>query len=478
MSGPPLALAVLQSSADDDLAPVCAALPEAARYVLRPPELAALPVPAGATPIAAEWRDRADAARVVRLATGARVVVVLEADEHPDPELSAALAALRRAERGVYSARRRHRFLGREVAGERIPIGWCGDPDGTGERRLLGGTLAKMEADVTTSIARLDAAAARTAAGKPRRVLVAEFVTRPLGTMLRLLWMRRRDGVPGVILSLLESYGEVLAAAKRWERRALLEQHLVRPSGMRLPRGFVALKTPIGWVIVRRDVDERLIGALVEAAPDSVAGVPIATGGRGGAFLVSLGGDRRAVLRWYRRGGALRCLLRDRYFGWRPRPITELALTEEARRRGVATAEVLGVRVDRVGFGFYRGVIVTRAIENALTLAEALQRPLPASERDEILRAVAAAIRIMHERGVHHRDLNVANLLIARDRGAVEVHLIDFDRAQVRREVPRRVRRRALQRLDRSLAKLNRDRTVVSKAERAAVARAYWDTTP
>ena len=476
MSTPRLVLAVLQTSADDDVAAVLAALPDGARYVLRPPELAATPVPSGAAPIAAEWRDRADAARLIQHATGAHVVVVLDADEHPDLELSRALGALRTGERGVHHVRRRHRFLGREVAGERVPIAWCGDAGAPAPRRLLAGTLLKIETDVTTSIARLDAAATRMGAGTTARVSLAAFVTRPFATVVRLLWMRRRDGVPGVILSLIESYGEVLAAAKQWERRALLEQHLVRPAGVRLPRGFVALKTPAGWMVIRRDADERLIGALVEAAPDSVAGTPIATGGRGGAFLVALDSERRAVLRWYRRGGALRRLLRDRYFGWRPRPIIELVLTEEARRRGVATADVLGVRVDRLGFGFYRGVIVTRAIENALTLAEVLQRPLPAHERAAVLDAVAAAIRTMHERGVHHRDLNVANVLIARDRGGVIVHLIDFDRAQVRREVPRHVRRRALHRLDRSLAKLNRAGTVVSKAERDAVERAYWET--
>ena len=473
MNGPPLALVVMQVSADADPTAALEAARGAARYLLRPPELAALAVPDGAAPIAAEWRDRADAARIVRDASGARVVIVLDAIERADAELSGALAALPAGAPGVYRVRRRHRFLGREVSGARVPIAWSGVAPGAG--RLIAGTLLRIEADVATSIARLDAEAARGAGAAPARVSLSEFVARPVETLLRRLWKRRRDGVPGVILSLLESYGEVLAAAKRWERRALLGQHLRRPSGMRLPSGFVALKTPLGWTIVRRDVDERLLGTLLEAAPDAVAGVPVATGGRGGAFLLSVGKGPRAVLRWYRRGGAFRRVLRDLYFGWRPRPILELSLTEEARRRGVATAEVLGARVDRVGFGFYRGVIVTRAIEDAATLAEVLLRPSVATERDAVLRAVAAAIRTMHERGVHHRDLNVANLLIVRDRGDVRAHLIDFDRAQVRREVPARVRRRALRRLDRSLAKLNRERDVVSKAERALVAAAYWD---
>jgi tRNA A-37 threonylcarbamoyl transferase component Bud32 len=306
-------------------------------------------------------------------------------------------------------------------------------------------------------------------------VRVADFVRRPAAALARRRWLRRRDGVPGMILSLIESFGEVLAAAKRWERKALLEQHLTSPAGVRLPRGFVALKTPTGWMVVRRDVDERLLAALHEATPDAPLGERIAVGGRGGAFLITVGNGRRAVLRWYRRGGAVRRLLRDRYLGWRPRPIVELALTEEARRRGIATAEVLGVRVDRAGPGVYRGVIVTQAIDHATTLDEVLRAPLDADARAAVLDAVARAVRLMHERGVHHRDLNVGNVLVVRERGTLVVHLIDFDRAQIRGLVPARVRRRALRRLDRSLAKLNRGAEVISAAERARVVRTYWE---
>ena len=46
----------------------------------------------------------------------------------------------------------------------------------------------------------------------------------------------------------------------------------------------------------------------------------------------------------------------------------ELILTDEARRRGIAVAEVLGARVDRLAAGLYRGAIVTREIAGAETL--------------------------------------------------------------------------------------------------------------
>jgi tRNA A-37 threonylcarbamoyl transferase component Bud32 len=122
----------------------------------------------------------------------------------------------------------------------------------------------------------------------------------------------------------------------------------------------------------------------------------------------------------------------------------------------------------------YRGVIVTKAIENATTLADALRGTLTPTGRAAVLDAVARSVRAMHERGVHHRDLNSANILLTGAGADVAVHLIDFDRAQIRRELPHRVRRRALRRLDRSLAKLNSEREVISLAERVYLARAYW----
>ncbi len=473
MSAAPIALAVLQTAAEDDLEAALAAAPMALRCVVRPPELAAGALPAGVHAIVAEWRDRADAARLVRAATRAGAVVVLAPDERPDPALRAALEALP-AGGGVWRARLRHRFLGRDVAGATIAIAWCG-ADGRDAARLLDGALLKLDGDVATIIANLDADATRAAAALEAPVRLRHFLTTPAGALLRRLWMRRRDGVPGVILSLLESYGEVLVAAKRWERATCVERSPPSPRGVSLPNGFVGVKTPAGWMVVRRDVDERVIGSLLEVSPDNVLGVPIAGGGRGGASMLALDGDDGAVLRWYHRGGALRGVLRDRYFGRRPRPLVELAVTEEARRRGVPAVEVLGARVDRARFGFYRGVIATRAIERAATLADVMRRPLAAGERDRVLGAVARAIRTMHDRGVHHRDLNGTNVLVVRGDGEVGVHLIDFDRAQLRRAVPPRLRRRALRRLQRSLAKLNRDRIVVSPDERQRLVRAYWE---
>jgi tRNA A-37 threonylcarbamoyl transferase component Bud32 len=213
---------------------------------------------------------------------------------------------------------------------------------------------------------------------------------------------------------------------------------------------------------------------LLDATPERVDGEPWTRGGRGATWAVAVDERTRGVLRWYRRGGALRHLVRDRYFGWRPRPLRELLVTEQARRQGVPAVEVLAARVDRLAGGCYRGAIVTRAVEQAETLAEVVVRRPPQRERDAVIDAVARAVATMHDRGVHHRDLNAANILVQRDGDRVRVHVIDFDRATMRAALSERRRRQALRRLARSLAKLDPQGALVSAEDRAAFHRAYW----
>jgi 3-deoxy-D-manno-octulosonic acid kinase len=277
---------------------------------------------------------------------------------------------------------------------------------------------------------------------------------RPALAMARRLWERRGSGVPGAVLAVLETYGEVLTAAKVWEREQRVADARVAPSPRPVPEGFVAIDTHNGFVVVREELREALLKALLRASPEVVEGEPLNRGGRGATWAITLGTGNRAVLRWYRRGGVLRHLVRDRYFGWSPRPMLELVLTNEARRRGIAVPEVLGARVDRLAAGLYRGAIVTREIADAETLGDAVRRDPPARERASIAAEVARAVRRMHDRGLHHRDLNVGNVLLSRRGDALDVHVIDLDRARLGDTVTRRQRQRALRRLARSLVKL------------------------
>jgi len=252
-----------------------------------------------------------------------------------------------------------------------------------------------------------------------------------------------------------------LIAATDWERAERAAARQVAPSARRVPDGFTAIDTRTGFVVVRDDLRDTLLRVLLDATPEIVDGELVNRGGRGATWAVTLADGTRAVLRWYRRGGVMRHFIRDRYFGWRPRPLAELVLTVEARRRGIAVPEVHGIRVDRARGG-YRGAIVTREIAGAETLGDVVHRDPRGDERAAIVAAVARVLRAMHDRGLHHRDLNVGNILVSRAEGAAAVHVIDLDRARLRKTVGRSARWRALRRLARSLAKLE-----TSEAQRA-----------
>src|SRR5204863_4215101 len=134
--------------------------------------------------------------------------------------------------------------------------------------------------------------------------------------------------------------------------------------------------------------------------------------------------NTRGVLRWYRRGGVIRHFVYDRYFGWTPRPIRELAVTAAVIASGVPAAEVLAARVDRLPWGWYRGAIVTREVPDAATFADELRRRPAGDARTAVLMAVGRAIGELHDQGVHHRDLNANNILVNSSGAAPRVYFI------------------------------------------------------
>lgn len=184
-------------------------------------------------------------------------------------------------------------------------------------------------------------------------------------------------------------------------------------------------------------------------------------GGRGSAWRVQTPAGA-AVLRHYRRGGALARLLGDRYW-WehadRTRPFAEFRLLQRLQALHLPAPQPLAARYRRSGF-FYRADLITRLVANATTLAERLSaRRVDAAT----MRRVGATVARFHGAGIWHADLNAHNVLLvdapeqvslsAREAATTHVYLIDFDRGELRRhdgEWPEQ----NLARLRRSLLKL------------------------
>ena len=222
---------------------------------------------------------------------------------------------------------------------------------------------------------------------------------------------------------------------------------------------------------IRRDLVARigpwLLAPALELPP---AAEPLGSG-RGGAWRLELADGLRVVVRLYRRGGLVAWAVRDTYLGTRPRPLHELAVTVEARRRGVAAPEVLGARVE--GGLVYRGALVTAEVPNARTLVDALRAAPGAGARAALAARAARAVARLHDAGVFHADLNLTNLLVGPGE-ADDVVVVDFDRARVRAgSLGARARRRNLARLGRSLAKLDPSGVLGGPELRRAFVAAY-----
>jgi hypothetical protein len=179
--------------------------------------------------------------------------------------------------------------------------------------------------------------------------------------------------------------------------------------------------------------------------------------GRGSLNAVKLPDGETALIRNYRHGGFLRSLTGAWFFTWPPRPFRELAVTEELRRRGLRTVEVYAACVSRVSGPFYRGWLVTRQLSNAEDLWSALQSGLVRRVGlGAALQAVAGSVRAMHREGVYHGDLNLKNILLRLENGAVVGYIIDFDKAKLfLGQLPPELVKRNLDRLLRSARKLD-----------------------
>ena len=232
-----------------------------------------------------------------------------------------------------------------------------------------------------------------------------------------------------------------------------------------VPEGFRRLTDSQGnRLVVRADRQREILLSTcleIERLGDA-AGVF----GRGDMRSMKLADGTTALFRCYHHGGLFRSLTGKWFISWPPRPFRELTITEELRRRGFPTVEVLAACVEKIRGPIYRGWLVTRQLEEARDLWDGLQSGFCQSVGiDASLKAVAASIRRMHREGVYHRDLNLKNILIRSTAAGVDSHVIDFDKAiLVLGQLPAPLARKNLDRLLRSIRKLDPQRQYFSAA--------------
>lgn len=207
--------------------------------------------------------------------------------------------------------------------------------------------------------------------------------------------------------------------------------------------------------------------------------------GRGRVWRVpeaSVPGGTGWVVRHYRRGGSVAAVLGDRYLRvGTPRPFLEHAASQALAEVGVPTPRVVGAAVYPAGL-FYRGDLVTEWVPGSRDLADVLFGDDP-GEATTAMRATGRLLRLAHDRGMVHPDLNLKNILIVQRDHDAEAMVLDLDRARVRRRtggepvpVGGRSRRRMIERFWRSCRKWERKRGLELRASvRQAFRQGYGD---
>jgi 3-deoxy-D-manno-octulosonic acid kinase len=186
--------------------------------------------------------------------------------------------------------------------------------------------------------------------------------------------------------------------------------------------------------------------------------------GRGATYGIALPGTcGRVVVRHAHRGGLPSRFVADLYLSRFP-PLRELVASYRLRLLGVPTPEFVAY-VTYPAAVFIRYDVATRELEGAVDLASILSDTSHAETRAAVIHATAVLLEQLAEAGAHHSDLNAKNVLLVPSASGFEATVIDVD--QVRFHVPRSpmVMAANLDRLERSLRKLQLAGLAVSEGE-------------
>lgn len=178
------------------------------------------------------------------------------------------------------------------------------------------------------------------------------------------------------------------------------------------------------------------------------------SGGRGAVTYLDMPVDdkpTKLVLRHYQRGGLVAKLTRTKYL-WhglaKTRAATELGLLDHLCQQQLPVCKPFAAQVLRRGLN-YECSLLTHELTGATTMGSLLQSDSLTVEQWPL---IGKLIRQMHELQVYHADLNAHNIMLAGNKA----YLIDFDRGEQRSSGGDAWKAANLQRLHRSIVKLQR----------------------
>ncbi|MEN8184305.1 MAG: lipopolysaccharide kinase InaA family protein, partial [Myxococcota bacterium] len=220
------------------------------------------------------------------------------------------------------------------------------------------------------------------------------------------------------------------------------------------PAGFVTRSDGRRRLLVEATLAESVEG-LDLLSPDTwqrLSGAPPGRAGRAPTALFELPDGRRLLVRRLLRGGLAGPLLGSVLFG-SARPVSELAVTAELRRRGAPVPRPAFAWLERRFGPVFRAAVATGFEEGAVDALEFLEERPSGPRLQRAALAAGRAVRRLHDAGGRHRDLHVKNLLVRETEQRAECIIVDLDRATLEPHVSPSQRMSELMRLFRSLVK-------------------------
>ncbi len=197
---------------------------------------------------------------------------------------------------------------------------------------------------------------------------------------------------------------------------------------MKLPQGYIEHRSGNRICFLKEDL-QSLLGELgfLDGAPSRAAESTLVGREEHPVFTLP-GAGFRVLWKRCRRGGLVEPILKDRHLGM-GRFLRELHLCVSARQAGIPVAETLAVAVENTPLGWKRVELLTRVVDGARDLEQALlDDELPPPVRQRLIRRAAHELRRFHGCGFVHGDLNLKNVLWrVTDDHEITVTFIDLD---------------------------------------------------
>jgi 3-deoxy-D-manno-octulosonic acid kinase len=172
-----------------------------------------------------------------------------------------------------------------------------------------------------------------------------------------------------------------------------------------------------------------------------------ALGGRISITVTRLQGIGSVVIKYYRRGGVIRHLIKKRYLKCgKTRCQIEYELLQKVRSLGINAPDPIAFAYR--GRLFYQCWLVTREIQNHQTLAQ-LSRSNEEQAR-MTLKAVIKQVSMLIKNKILHADLHPGNVIVDNQN---QVYLLDFDKGGVFPGDKNALKTRYLRRWNRAIQK-------------------------